>query len=144
MAKLTVDARPREEVNYTRSRSTRLPDPAIPTGDYRHISKVREGAQSAEVWSLEQRARWHEEYDGPTEPWQKLKEGIENASQSLSEGGTKSLSKNAKAVRDKKRAQRVLRDGKQEGQGEVSERESQKRLQKTKAIKKKVTKKGKN
>jgi hypothetical protein len=138
MAKLTVDSRPRDEVKLiTRARSSQMQNPVIPTGDHRHLSKIRDGAQSAEVWSREQREIWHEEFDGPLpanfkETLRAVKEVGKNADQKLSQRGKKSVQPNAKAVRGKKGPQRVLRAGQQEGEGQEHEREGEKRVQKTK------------
>ena len=143
MPKLTVDARPREEVKYTLAHSRKNPNPVIPTGDYRHSSKIREGAISGEVWSQDQKDRWHEQYDGPPPAWGKLKEVV-NAGKQVSEGSAEGVPTNAKTVRNKRGSKDILRNGEQEGQGKERERQSQKRIQKTKARKPSAQKKVEN
>jgi hypothetical protein len=117
-------------------KSSRLSLLVIPTGDVRHSSKIREGSQSAEVWSRERKAEWHEEYDGPREQWQVVKERVKNASKQVSEGSAKGATQNAKNIRNKKRAASVLRDGEQTRKRKDAQREDQERIQKTKRRKK--------
>jgi hypothetical protein len=116
-------------------RSSRLRLPVIPTGDVRHSTKIREGSQSAEIWSRERRAELHETYDGPPARWGAIREVV-NASQQVSKRGKKSVSPHAENIRRKKREASILRDGKQAREGKDAQRQDQKRIQKTKARKK--------
>lgn len=109
-------------------RSSIMPNPVIPTHDVRHVTAVREGRQSGEIWSRAQRALWHEEYDGPVLEPKQLKEKVDGAKK-LSEGSKESSAQNDKKVRRGRGKANLSGKGKGTRDREDDAGEDQERLQ---------------
>jgi hypothetical protein len=94
---------------------------------FRLLPRFRQGKLPGDVFSRENRKRITVDHDA----FAGGREVRGNASQELSEGRKKSTPRHDKNVRGKKGQERVLRSGKQEGQGKKPDGKGQQRVQKT-------------
>jgi hypothetical protein len=119
------------------------PNPVIPTGDIRHMTAIRDGKISSEIFSKERLAQI------PLDPGvaEDLKKGrgkvVADAAEKVLEGRKESQARNVKNVRAKTRKTRVLRDGEKTSGKRKSDKSSKSNVSKAKQepTKKKVTKK---